>query len=364
MTVAVAAALASSSIAAAAPPTTEPSASPGSVSELTGDERCAANEAAGEIIFLTGFGYFPSVSVADVITAQEKGYFDEMCLDVEILPSLPGESMALLSANEVQFAAHSFGATAAGVSQGANVVTVLCYGWAPIQTLIVPVDSPIESLEQFEGTTIATTSGSVGVPIRTMLGTVGLIEGEDYLAQATGFDPFVITQEEIAGKASYRSSDPFSLRQGGIETRAFNPEDYDVTASFGSILASRGFVEENPSAAEDFVRAVLQGWAYASDEANTEEIIGFSRELTEGDFSDEAENFRWTTERDLVMANLLEGHPYGWMDAGLIQLELDSIADAEVLENTPAADELFTNEFVDAVHDESGAVIWPGPIGD
>jgi NitT/TauT family transport system substrate-binding protein len=360
-----AAAIAASSIAtASAPPTSEPGGSSGSGSDLVGEERCAANQEAGHIIFLTGYGYFPSLSVADVITAQEKGYFEEMCLDVEILPSLPGESMALLSANEVQFAAHSFGATAAGVAQGANVVTVLCYGWAPIQTLVVPVDSPIETLEQFEGTTIATTSGSVGVPIQTMLGTVGLVEGEDYLAQASGFDPFVITQEGIAGKASYRSNDPFQLAQGGVETRAFNPEDYGVTATFASILASREFVEENPSAAEDFVRAVLHGWEYAMDDANTEEIIGFSRALTEGDFNDEGETFRWTTERDLAIATHLEGHPYGWMDAALIQQEVDSIEAAGVLEDPPAAEELFTNDLVDAVHDESGTVIWPGPIGD
>lgn len=353
-------AMGSAAVDASAPPT---SGAEGGADELTGDARCQANKDAGEIIFLTGYGYFPSVSVADVITAQEKGYFEEMCLDVSILPSLPGESMALLSANEVQFAAHSFGATAAGVSQGAHVVTVLCYGWVPIQTLIVPADSPIETLEQFDGTVIATTSGSTGVPIRTMLGTVGLIEGDDYLAQASGFDPFVITQDGIDGKASYRSSDPYQLAQGGVETRAFNPEDYGVTATFGSILASKEFVEKHPTAAEDFVRAVLNGWAYAIDDAHTEEVIGFSRELTEGDFNDEAETFRWTTERDLSIGSRPEGHPYGWMDEALIQKELDSIADAAVLESVPAAADLYTNDLVDSVYDESGAVIWPGPIG-
>jgi len=369
---AMAAALASSVAMASSPPDSggsgdssagDGNGTPIEVSDLVGEERCAANQDAGEIIFLTGYGYFPSVSVAEVITAQEKGYFEEMCLDVSILPSLPGESMALLSANEVQFAAHDVSATAAGVSQGANVLTPLIFGWATIQTLLVPADSPITELEQFDGTTIATTSGSVGVPIQAMLGTVGLIEGEDYLAQASGFDPFVITQGDIAGKASYRSSDPFQLAQGGVETRAFNPEDYGVTATFGSILASRGFLEEHPSAAEDFIRAVVNGWAYASDPANTAEVIGFSRDLTEGDFSDEAETFRWETERDLVLANLPEGHPPGWMDRDRIQRELDSIEAADILESVPTADEIFTNDLINHVYDESGAVDWPGPIG-
>jgi hypothetical protein len=51
------------------------------------------------------------------------------------------------------------------------------------------------------------------------------------------------------------------------------------------------------------------------------------------------------------------------MDEALIQAELDSIADAEVLESVPAATELYTNDLVDSVYDESGAVIWPGPMG-
>lgn len=332
--------------------------------ELIGEARCEANRAAGEILFLTGYGYFPSVSVAEVITAQEMGYFEEMCLDVEILPSIPGESMALLSANTVQFAAHSMGPTAAGVAQGAEVTTVLNFGWTPIQSVIVEVDSPITTLEDFDGTVIATTAGSTGVPIRTMLGTVGLIEGEDYLAQAAGYDPFVLTADDIDAAAVYRSSNPFHLAQGGVEVRFFNPEDYGVTATFGSILASTKFIEAHPTAAEDWVRAVLAGWAYASDPAHTEEVIGFSRELTEGDYSDEAETFRWTTERDLVISGALEGHPIGWMDIELVQKELDSIEAAEIIPEVPAAEDVFTNALVDAVHDENGELIYPGPIAE
>ena len=60
---------------------------------LSGAARCKANTDAGTITFLTGFGFFPSASVMDVITAQEKGYFKEMCLKVDIQPSLPGEAL-------------------------------------------------------------------------------------------------------------------------------------------------------------------------------------------------------------------------------------------------------------------------------
>ena len=41
---------------------------------LTGAERCAANEAAGEITFLTGFGFFPAISIAVVLAAEDQGF--------------------------------------------------------------------------------------------------------------------------------------------------------------------------------------------------------------------------------------------------------------------------------------------------
>ena len=50
-------------------------------------ERCAANEAAGTITYLSSFDFAASASIIDVVTASEKGYFEDMCLDVELKPS-------------------------------------------------------------------------------------------------------------------------------------------------------------------------------------------------------------------------------------------------------------------------------------
>ena len=325
--------------------------------------RCEANKKAGHIRFLTGYGYFPSVSVGEVIVASEKGWFKAMCLDVEVIPSLPGESMTLLSANEVQFAAHDFASEAAGVSQGADVKMVLTYGWAPITTLLVPADSPITKLEEFKGKVIATANGDVGTPIETMLATVGLKQGVDYEAQASGYDPFVITQAGIAGKASYRSADPYQLKAGGVDTRAFNPEDYGVPDTFGSILASGEFIRNNPTAAEDFIRAEVYAWAYSIQDSNTAELVGYSQKLTEGDFDAAQETNRWTVERNLCLDHTLKGHPYGWMDPTIVQKEMDGIQNSGVLAQAPKGEDLFTNDLIDAVYDSSGQVIWPGPMG-
>jgi len=283
-------------------------------------------------------------------------------LKVDIQPSLPGESMVLVSANNVQFAANSFGSIARGVDQGADVAAVINYGWVAIQSLIVLKDSPIQKLADFKGTTIASTAGDVGVPIAAMLATAGLKKGVDYKEQATGFDPFVIKQGGIAGKAGYTSNDPDTLKRGGVETRLFKPQDFGATATFGSIIGSNKFIKKNPTAAEDFVRAVLKGWAYAIDPKNTAEVIGFSKNLTKGDFDVAHETYRWETERDLAISSLPSGLPYGKIDVKILAQEMAFIVQAKLLTKIPDMETLYTNALVDAVYAPDKTVIWPGPI--
>src|SRR5690606_2373597 len=66
-------------------------------------ERCAANEAAGTIDYLTGFDYAATASILEVIVAADAGYYDALCLDVAIAPSFSVTNFPLVAANEAQF---------------------------------------------------------------------------------------------------------------------------------------------------------------------------------------------------------------------------------------------------------------------
>ena len=70
-------------ILAGATATSEP---PADTSWFT-DERCAANREAGTITFLTGFGYAAAASMVDVFVAEQAGYYDDLCLDVDVVSS-------------------------------------------------------------------------------------------------------------------------------------------------------------------------------------------------------------------------------------------------------------------------------------
>ena len=52
------------------------------------EDRCAANEAAGTITYLSGFDFAATASIIDVVVADAAGYYEDLCLDVELTAQL------------------------------------------------------------------------------------------------------------------------------------------------------------------------------------------------------------------------------------------------------------------------------------
>ena len=65
--------------------------------------RCDANQAAGTISYLSGFDFAATASIIDIVIADHNGYYDELCLDVEITPSFSTANYPLVAANDAQF---------------------------------------------------------------------------------------------------------------------------------------------------------------------------------------------------------------------------------------------------------------------
>jgi hypothetical protein len=164
---------------------TEPSTSPSEDLTVVAGEpfpaaRCAANEAAGTITFLTGFDYAAASSIVEVITAEDLGYYDELCLDVEIVSSFSTANYPLVAGGEGQFASGgSFSEVVAfAAANEADLVTVTVAGTTPIDTLIVKPGTATE-LADLAGSTIGV-KGKLPASIEVMLLGAGLVAEEDF----------------------------------------------------------------------------------------------------------------------------------------------------------------------------------------
>ncbi len=331
------------------------------------EARCEANKEAGTITYLTGFDFAAAASIVDVLVAADAGYYDALCLDVEIKPGGSTDNYPLIANNNAQFASGgSFSEVATfATATEANFVVTAVEGRTAIDSLIVKSDSGVTSLEDLAGSTIGV-KFKMPPSVEAMLLTAGLTIDEDYqTVLVDGFDPLAhIAIEPIVGFPGYKSNEPGALERAGIEFDLFDPLDFDVPGSFGVIYSNATFIAEHPTAAEDFMRATMRGLADAIADPDAAAQVAIDLINANGNpmfLQPDGEIFRWSTDAALIQDTTPAGVGFGVPDGAALQAELDAYAaiglfgDAE----TPDAASRLGNDILATVYDADGAVIWP-----
>lgn len=357
-----------------AEPTTNPTAaSPTSAADASldvvdgepfPDARCAANRAAGPIVYLSGFDFAATASIVDVLVAEERGYYDALCLDVDIRPSFSVDNYPLVAANEAQFAsAGSFSEMVdfAGAND-AGFVALGVEGRTGIDALLVKKGTA-SRLEDLEGSTIGV-KGAVTTSVRAMLATVGLFEGEGYeTVLLDGFDPLAhIAAPGIAGFPVYKSNEPGRLRAAGVEFDLFDPSDYGIPGSFGVLYTNTTFLAEHPTAAQDFMRATMKGLRYAVDNPSAASAIAVEA-INSGDnalyLTADGEAARWAVDAALLAGRVTDSEPLGLPILGLLTAEVEDYAAVGLFGGVvPDIRSMVDASVVAGVYD-GGTLIWP-----
>ena len=325
-----------------------------------GADRCAANEAAGTITYLSSFDFAAAVSILDVLVADAEGYFDEYCLDVEIQPSFAPGNGALVASGSAQLSsAGSFGELVnTNVQGGADLVAVAHYGKTAIETLVVPADGDIVAPADLEGATVGI-KGDLPYSIQAMLGLLGVDRSTFEEPLLDGFDPVAHLELGIDALPVYKSNEPAQLDAAGVEYRQFDPLDYDVPASFAVVFTSSSFLEEHPTAVEDFLRAIFRGFEFAVENPETAVGYAFDRIDAAGNpffFSSEGEGFRWITESDLVLATTPDGEGPGLLDVDRLGAEIELLTEVGVFDELPDWRSMIAEGLADGLYDGTTVV--------
>src|SRR4051794_37144016 len=161
----------------------------GVTAEGISDARCAENKAAGKITYISSFDFSASASIVDVLVAKQEGYFDKMCLDVDIKPGFSTSNYPLVAAGTGNFSsAGNYTEILNNTGAGAEFVALVDYGKAPIEALVTPAGGAT-SLDQLKGKTIGV-KGDLPPSLVAMLAKAGLARGTDYKELLLdGFDP-------------------------------------------------------------------------------------------------------------------------------------------------------------------------------
>ena len=328
------------------------------------EARCAANEEAGTISYLTGFDFAATASIVDVLVADEKGYYDELCLDVDVAASFSVANYPLVAANDAQFSSSgSFSELASfSAANDADLVALAVEGRVAIDSLMVMPE--YDSLESLAGTTIGV-KGKLPPSIAAMLAEVGLTEGTDFeTLLLEGFDPVAhFATEGISAVPGWKSNEPGALERAGVPFTLYDPAEFDIPGSFGLIYTNRTFLDEHPTAAEDFMRATMRGLADAI--ADPAEAAGIAVELINGNgnpnfLSPEGETFRWETDAQLITDTTPADSNPGVPDPDGLAAEIAAYDAVGVYpEGAPSVEGRYDADLVAGLYADDGTVIWP-----
>ncbi len=329
--------------------------------EVGSVERCDANKAAGTITYLSGFDYAASPGIIDVLLASELGYFEELCLDVDVLPGFAPGNLSQVAGGEAQFAnAGSLGdVVTTNVNGGADLVAVQQYGKVAIQALVVPEDSEIESLADIPGTLMGI-KGDLPPDIEMMLSLEGVTRG-DFDELEVPFDPIGAFELGIDSLPVYKSNEPGQLDAAGFAYRTFDPVDFGVPSSFGVLATSATFLNDHPTAVQDFIRAASKGFAYAVD--NPEDAVARAvAKINLGDnqafLTTESESARWTVESALVLEFTAQGEGLGIPDLTLAGEQVQLLTDIGRFDELPDWEAMVVSDPAAGVYDGTD-LIWP-----
>jgi ABC-type nitrate/sulfonate/bicarbonate transport system substrate-binding protein len=296
------------------------------------------------LVFMAGYKPQANLPFVGVYVAQEKGFFADEDLSVEIQHSAGGgEHLQLLVAGKVDITTQDAAVLLKRrIDPGLPLVSIGLIGQQGQQAFIALADSGIRTLDDWRGRKI----GFKGTPppeLLALLDTAGLEEGDVSLINV-GFDPRVLTEGLVDIYPVFTSNEPYLLHSWGYELQIWEPGDFDIPTMGLTYVATDATIEASPEKLARFMRAALRGIDYAAE--HPDEAVEIVLEYT-GPEAD-ADHMRYMLETELRAAYgpATLGHCIGWQTAEQWNALLQTLRKYGAVTESIDTTQLFTTRFL------------------
>ena len=300
-----------------------------------------------KITFMAGFKPQANLPFVGVYVAQEKGFFAEENIEVEIRHAQSGEHLQLLLAGEVQVATANAAQVVQRRAEDLPIVSIALVGQKSEQGFAVGANSGIQSVADWAGKRFGY-KGSVPVEFLAIAKANGL-DPDDVEQRKVSFDPRVLSEGQVDILAVFVSNEPGQLERIGYPVTVFDPSDYDIPVLGLTYITSEDQLESDPDALERFLRAALRGIEYASQ--NVEEALDIVLQYAPQEVREQQE-YMLTTELARASTPLTNTYGYGWQTPEQWSALIGALREFDIITTDVNPDGVFTSRFVESIYED------------
>jgi len=308
-----------------------------------------------KVVFMAAFKPQANVSFFGAYVAQEKGYYREQNLDVEIKHTFQtGEQYKLLAANQLDVTTSSGeDIIKALLNDGASFLAIAMLTQRGDRGYTALAESGIRTPRDWEGKTVGY-KNFIRPEYLALIQQAG-VDRSKIREVGVGFDPRVLTEKRVDAIPIFLSNEPFLIRKMGYEVNVLDPEEYGLTLLGQTWIVNAEQLRAKGPIFERWLKASLQGLNYAF--ANEREALDIIMKYAPQE-DREHQEFMLRTERERSITELTRQNGLGWMTADQWSKAQDMLFEYDQIKQKAEPSKFYTDQFLRAIY-RNGEFIWP-----